>query len=264
MNWNQGCEYELLLFDKESCHCACCRSAFSWQCTDFIQVSARMCPDNPVTYVRTVYGCERSIRSEYIGKQELHTHCSSSDLQLGVCSDITKCCKTKYFKNHLKILLFSYYHSGRINYKHHSKQERNYYVPGTVCYKDDRGKNCLHLLFFNTLTPKDINCGIQHCGWRTRENETKAEMLTLEFCSFTFILVNSSKKYLYTLYEITEILCLLNIAKYHLYILIGVKVIHSDGECIALKLGRTAKQNGVSGFLCSESNSFNPALAKPS
>lgn len=243
MDWNQGCEYEWLLLNKESYCCACCRSAFSYICT--------------------VCGCELSIRSEHIGKQELHTRCLSSDLQLGFCRDITKC-KTKYFNNHSKIQLFSYCHSGRINYEHPSKQERNYYVSGTVCYKNDRCKNCLRLLFLNTLAPKDRNCGIQHCGSHTRENETKAEMLTTEFYSYTFILVDSSKKYLYALHEITEILCLLNIATYYWYILIGVKVIHSVGECIRLKRGRTAKQNGVSVFLCSGSNSFNSILAKPS
>lgn len=264
MDWNQECEYEWLLFNKESCCCACCRSAFSWQCKDSIQVSARMCSDNTVTHKCTVYGCELSNRSEHIGKQKLHTLCSLSDLQLGFCYDVTKCCKTNYFNNHSKIQLFSYCHSGRINYKHPSKQERNYCVPGTVCYKNDRSKNCLRLLFLNTLALKDINCGIQHCGSHTCENETKAELLTTEFCSSTFILVDSSKKYLYALYEITEILCLLNIATYHWCILIGVKVIHSVGECIRLKRGRTAKQNGVSVFLCSGSNSFNPALAKPS
>jgi hypothetical protein len=110
-----------------------------------------------------------------------------------------------------------------------------------------------------------IDCGIQHCGSDTCENETKVEMLTTEFvCISTFILINSSKKYIYTLYEITEILCLLNIATYHWYILIAVKVIYSDGECNRLKRGSTAKQNGVSGFLCLGSNSFNSALAKPS
>lgn len=259
MNWNQECEYEWLVFNKESC--ACCRSVLSWQCRDSIQVSARMCPANAVTYICTVYGCELSIRWVHISKQELHTHCSSSDLQLGFCRDIAECCETKYFNNHSKIQLFSYYHSGRIN-EHPSKQERNYYVPGTVCYRNDRSK--VSLLFLNTLAQKDINCGIQHYGSHTCDSETRAEVLTTEFCSFTFILVESSKKYLYTLYEITEILCLLKNATYHRYIVIGVKVIHSVGKCSRLKRGRTAKQNGVSVFLCSGSNSSSPALAKPS
>lgn len=260
LDWNQGCEYEWLVFNKESC--ACFRSVLSWQCRDSTQVSARMCPDNAVTYICTVYGCELSIRSEQIGKQELHTHCSSSDLQLGFCRDRAECCETKYFNNHLKIQLFPYY-SGRIN-KHPPKQERNYYVPGTVCYKNDRSKNWLRLFFPNTLALKDINCGIQHCRSHTCDSETKVELLTTEFCSFTFVLVESSKKYLCTMYEITEILCLLNIVTYHRYIVIGVKVIHSVRECSRLKRGRTAKQNGVSVFLCSGSNSSSPALAKPS
>jgi hypothetical protein len=219
-----------------------------------------MCPDNVVTYVFAVYGCEVRIRSEHTCKQELDTRCSSSDLQLGVCRDVTKCPKTKYFKNHSKIQPLSYY-SDRINCKHPSQQERNYYVPESACYRNDRGKNCL-LLFLNTLALENgIYCGIQHCGSNIRENETKVEMLTTEIvCISTFILINSSKKYVYT----PEILCLFNIATYHWYILIAVKVLHSDGECNGLKRGSTAKQNGVSGFLCLGSNSFNSALAKPS
>jgi hypothetical protein len=115
------------------------------------------------------------------------------------------------------------------------------------------------------VTKDGIACGIQRCGSNTRENETKVEMLTTEFVYIsTFILVDSSKKYVYTPYEITEILCLLNIAAYHWYSLIAVKVIHSGGEFNRLKRGSTAKQNGVSGFLCLGSNSFNSALAKPS
>jgi hypothetical protein len=263
IDWHQECEHEWVLLHKVSRLCACCRPTLSWQCRDSIEVSARVCPNKLVTYMLTVYGYEPSIRSEHAGKQELH--CSTSDLQQGIC-DLTKCRKTKCLSNNLSRIQLVPYYSGRINFKHPLKQERNNYVLGTVCYGNDCGKNCLHLLFLNTLALKDnIDCGIQRRGSNTCQNEAKVEMLTTELvCISACILVYSSKKCLHTLYEATEILCLQNIAAYHRYILIAVKVIHSDGECNRLKRGSTAKQNGVSVFPCLGSSSFNSALAKPS
>jgi hypothetical protein len=255
----QGCEFEWLIVSNASCRVICSRSVLSWQCTHSTQASPGMCPSSPVTY----FGCELSTHSEHIDKQEIFTHCSPSDLQLGFYRDITKCCKAKYLNNHSKILL-CYYYSDTINHEHASKQERNHHM----CYKYDCGKNCSRLfIFLNTLAMKmSISCALQHYGSRTtRGSATKVEILTIEFfCSFAFILVDSFETYLYTRYERTEVLCLVNTVSLCRCILIVVKVFHSDGERIRPKHGRTAKQNGVGVFLCLGSNSFNPALAKPS
>lgn len=261
----QGGEYEWLLLNNSSCHCMCRRPVVLWQRRGSIQVRPRIFLDNPVTYTNTVYDCEHSIHSEHRDNQELFTQCSPSDLQLEFCRGIRKC-KTKYLSNHSRIQHFSYDYGDAIKYKYPSKQERDCYVT-EVCHRNVCGENCLHLsLFLNTLALKfGISCAVRHCRSLTCENETKVEMLTTKpFCSFAFILVGSSETYIYSLYERTEILCLVNIT-YLWYSLISVKVIHSDGECIRPKRGRTAKQqHGTCVFLCFRSNGFNPALAKPS
>lgn len=263
----QGGEYEWLLFSNVPCYCIQCKPVLLWQCRGSIQVSARICPDNPVTYTNTIYGCEHSIHSEHTDNQELFTQCSPSDLQLGFCRHVRKC-KTMYLNNHSRIQHFLYDYSDTIKYKHSSNQERNCYMTGE-CDRNDCGKNCLHLfVFLNTLALKiGISCAVRYCrSLKTCENETKVEMLTTKsFCSFAFIFVGSSETYLYSLYDRTEILCLVNTTTYHWYVLIVVKVIHSDGKCIRPKRGRTAKQqHGACVSLCFRSNGFNPALAKPS
>lgn len=261
----QGGKYELLLFSNAPCHCIYCRPVILWQCRGSIQVSARICSDNPVTNTNTFYGCEHSIHSEHADYQELFTQCLPSDLQLGFCRDIRKC-ERRYLNNHSRIQYFSYDYSDTTNYKHFSKQEQNCYMTGE-CHRNDCGGNCLHLfVFLNTLALKiGISYAVQHFrSLTTRENETKVEMLTTKsFCSFAFIFVGNSETYLYSLYGRTEILCLVNVTTDHWYV-ITVKVIHSDGKCIRPKRGRTAKQHGACVFLCFRSDGFNPALAKPS
>lgn len=262
----QGGEYEWLLFcNNARCNCIYCKPDLSWQCRGSIQVSARMCPDNPVTYANTIYGCEHSIHSEHTDNQELFTLCSPSDLQPGFRRDIRKC-KTKYLNNHPRIKHFSYDRSDTIKYKHSSEQEQNCYMTAE-CYRNDCGENYLHLfVFVNTLVLKiGISYAIRHCRSLTCANETKVEMLTTtkSFCSFAFIFVGSSEMYFYSLCDRTKILCLVNMM-YHWYVLIVVKVIRSDGKCIRPKRGRTDKQHGSCVLLCFRSNGFNPALAKPS
>lgn len=253
----QECEYEWLIFSNASCHCVCYRPFLSWKCRDSIQRSARMCPYSHVTFTNAIYGCEPSITDE----QEQ----TPSDLQLRVCRDITKCCRTNYLRNHSKIEHIS--RCSDTNHIHSSKQERSCYVIGRVCYRNDRDRDCpqLFLLLNNLVLKVDIYCSIQRCGPCTCENETKVEVMTCAFlCSYAFIFVDSSETCFYTLYEIIKMLCLLNITTYGWYLLI-VNAMRSDGDSVGPGRGRTAnQQNGVVVFLCSGSHSFNSALAKPS
>jgi len=253
----QECEYEWLIFSNASSHCYCYRPFLLWKCRDSIQRSARMCPDSLVTFTNAVYGCEHSITDEH--------EQTPSDLQLRVCRDITKCCRTNYLSNHSKIEHIAC--CSDTNHIHPSKQERSCYVIGRVCYRNDRDRDCPHLfLLLNKLVLKvDIYCSIQRCGPCTCENETKVEVMTCVFvCSYAFIFVDSSETCLYTLYEIIKMLCLVNITTYRWYLLI-VNAMRSGGDGVRPGRGRTAnQQNGVVVFLCSGSHSFNSALARPS
>ena len=250
------CEYEWLIFSNASSHCDCYRPFLSWKCRDSIRRSARMCPDSPVTFTNAIYGCERSIANEH--------EQTPSDLQLRVCRDITKCCRTNYFSNHSKTEHISRCCSDT-NHIHPSKQERSCYVTGWVCC-NDRGRDCPHIfLLLNKLVLKvDVYCSVQHCGPCTCENETKVEVICVFLCTYAFIFVDSSETCLYTLYELIKMLCLVNITTYRSYLLI-VNAMRSDGNGVRPGRGRTAnQQNGVVVSLCSRSHSFNCVLAKPS
>lgn len=255
-------EYEWLIYSHASCYCVSYRPVLLWKFRDSIQASARMCPDSPVTFTNAIYGCEHSIHSKDTDKHEL----TPSDLQLGVCRGIMKCCRTNYLSNHSKIQHISHCCSDT-NHNYSSKQERNCFVTGRVYYENDRSRNCtqLFLLIKNLVLKVDIYCVVQHCGCSVCENETKVEMMTTVFCcTSAFIFVDSSETCLYTLYEIIKILCLVNITTYSWYVLI-VNAMRSDGDGIRPKRGRTAnQQNGGSVFLCSGSYGFNPTLTKPS
>ena len=248
------CEYEWLIFISASCHCDCYKSFLSWKCRDSIQRSARICPESRVTFTNAIYGCERSITDEH--------EQTPSDLQLWVCGDITKCCRTNYLSNLSKIE-----HISRCccDMNHLSKQERSCYVIGRVCYRNDRDRDCPRFLLLNSLVLKvDIYCSVQR-GPCTCENETKVEVMTRVFLwIYAFSFVDSSETGLYTLYEIIKMLCLVNITTYPWYLVI-VNAMRSDGDGVRPGRGRTAnQQNGVVVFVCSGSHSFNSALAKPS
>ena len=216
-----------------------------------------MCPESLVTFTNAIYGCEHSITDEH--------EQTPSDLQLRVCRDIMKCCRTNYLTNHSKIQHIS--RRSDTNHIHSSEQERSCYVIGRVCYRNDRERDCTRLfLFLNNLVLKvDIYCSVQRCGSCTCENETKVEVMTYVFlCSHAFIFVDSSETCFYILYEIIKMLCLVNITTYRWYVLI-VNAMRSDGGGDRPRLGRTAnQQNGVVISLCSGSHSCNSALAKPS
>ena len=258
----QGCECEWLIFGSASCHCVCYRPLLSLKFRDSLQASSRMCCGNPLTFTNANYGCEHNIQSKDTDKQKL----TPSELQLGVCRDTTKCCGTKYLSSHSEMKYISHC-CDMVDCGHSSNQDRNCCVTEGIYDGNDRGRNCSHLFLFlnNLVLEVDMYCAIQHCGSYAYENETKVEvMATVCFCSSAFIFVDNFGTCLYTLYAIIKMLCLVNIVAYHWYLLI-VNVMQSDGDRIKAKRGGTAnQQNGVSAFLCSWSNSFNPALAKPS
>lgn len=251
----EKCEYEWLM-SSNACYCVSYRTFFSWKCRDSIQRSARMCPDSLITFTNAFYGCERSITDEH--------EQTPSDLQLTVCRDIMKCCRTNYLSIHSKIQHISRNGTNRI---HTLEQERSCYVIGRVGYRNDRDRDCPHIFsFLNNLVLKvDIYCTVQRCGSCTCENETKVEVITCVFWrSYAFIFVDSSETCLNTVYEIIKMLCLVNITTYRWYILI-VNAMLSDGDSVRPGRGRTAnQQNGVLVFLCLWSRSFISALAKPS
>lgn len=253
----QECEYEWLTFNN-ACYCVSYRTFLSWKCRDSIQRSARMCPDSLITFTNAFYGCEHSITDEH--------EQTPSDLQLTVCRDIMKCCRTNYLSIHSKIQHISRCFNGT-NRIHPPKQERSCYVIGRVRYRNDRDRGCPHIfLFLNNLVLKvDIYCSVQRCGSCTCVNKTRVEVMTCVFwCSYTFIFVDSSETCLNTVYEIIKMLCLVNITTYRWYILI-VNAMLSDGDGVRPGRGRTAnRQNGVVVFLCLWSRSFNSALTKPS